>query len=264
MPQGYLGPPRLKELLKSDKQLIGMWLISRDPVFVETAAYVGYDVLLIDMEHAAITVSDLERILIAIQGSPSIPIVRMPWNDQVTIKQVLDMGVEGMVVPMISSADEAKSLVSYSKYPPDGIRGIGPRRAQNLLANGDPWEYQRKANDEIVCLIPQIEHIDAISNIDAICSVPGVDGLFLGPSDLSLSMGLPGDYTHPDSLAARDKLWDASVRHELPLMVATYSMEDAANWMKRGARLVMSGMDLGHMAAGAKQTLETLQDVRGA
>ena len=262
MPSGYLGPPRLKKLLQGDRQLIGMWLISRDPFFVETAAHVGYDVLLIDIEHAPISMSDLERMLIAIQGSPSVPVVRMPWNDQVAIKQVLDMGVEGLVVPMISTAHEARQLVSYSKYPPAGVRGIGPRRAQNMFESGDPWDYQSRANDEVVCLIPQIEHIGAINNIDDICSVPGVGGLFLGPSDLSLSMGLPGDYEHPDSIAARDKLRDAARRHELPLAVATYSMDNAADWMRWGAKLVMSGIDIGHMAAGAKSMLQELSLVR--
>ena len=260
---GYLAPPRLKNLLKGDRQLIGMWLVSRDPFFVETAAHVGYDVVLIDAEHAPMTMRDIEMILIAIQGSPTVPIVRMPWNDQVAIKQVLDLGVEGMVVPMISTADDARRLVSYAKYPPEGVRGIGPRRAQHLVQPSDPWEYRRIANDGVVCLLPQIEHVDAINHLEEICRVPGLDGLFFGPSDLSLSMGLPGQYDHPDVVAARERLWEVSRQHNLPLGVATVSLDDATMWLQRGAKLVMSGLDLGHMAAGATRTLDDLRTVRG-
>jgi len=261
MPVGYLGPPRLKRLLAGDRPLLGMWLTTRDPFFIETAAYVGYDVLLIDAEHVPLTMRDVEDMLIAIQGSPAVPIVRMPWNDQVAIKQVLDLGVEGMVVPMVSSADDARRLVSYARYPPAGIRGIGPRRAQHFT--GDPWSYAGAANEEIVCLIPQIEHIDAVNAIEEICGVAGLDGLFLGPSDLSLSMGVPGGYDHPDFVAARDRLWEASRRHGLPLAVATVSIEDAAMWIDRGARIVFSGADIGHMVAGARRTLDELRRLRG-
>jgi len=256
-----LGPPRLKKLLRSGRQLLGMWLMSRDPYIVETAAYVGYDVLLIDAEHTSLAMRDIEMMLIAIQGSPAIPIVRMPWNDQVAIKQVLDMGLEGMVVPMIMSAEDARRLVAYSSYPPAGVRGIGPRRAQYLA--GGAWEYQRIANEEIVCVIPQIEHIDAVKRIDEICCVPGLSGLFLGPSDLSLSMLLPGEYAHPDFIAARDAIWEASQRYHLPLAVATTGPEDAEMWLRRGARIVFLGSEVGHMVAGAKSALERLRKARG-
>jgi len=259
MPTAPLGPPRLKKLLTSGKQLIGTWVTCRDPFFVETLAYLGYDVLLIEAEHTPLTMGDIEMMLIAMQGSPSVPIVRMPWNDQVAVKQVLDMGVEGMVVPFVMNADEARRLVSYSMYPPVGVRGINPRRAQYSV--GGPWEYAKVAND-IVCPIPQIEHIEAVRKIDEICQVPGIAGLFLGPSDLSFSMNLPGQTDHPDFLAARDKIWDASRRHRLPLAVAAQSLGDAKMWLDRGAEVVFFGQDLRYMVEAARSTLDELTKAR--
>lgn len=255
-----LGPPRLKNLLASGRTLLGMWVSARDPFFIESLAYVGYDVLLIEAEHTPLTMGDIESMLIAMQGSPTVPLVRMPWNDQVAIKQVLDMGVEGMVVPFVKSQDEAFRLIQYSMYPPRGVRGINPRRAQHLV--GGAWEYGKAANEFIVP-IPQIEHIDAVNAIDDICSVEGLGGLFLGPSDLSFSMDLPGRFDHPDFLAARDRVWEASRRHNLPFAVASNSQDDAKLWIERGAEVVFLGLDLRFMTAGAQESLERLKAVRG-
>lgn len=254
------GPPRLKSLLAGGKQLLGTWITARDPFFVESLAYVGYDLLLIEAEHTPLTMGDIEMMLIAIQGSQSIPVVRMPWNDQVKVKQVLDMGVEAMVVPFVRSAEDARRLVSYSMYPPEGVRGINPRRAQHLV--GSPWDYAKVAND-YVCPIPQIELIDAVNEIDAICAVPRLGGVFLGPSDLSLSMNLPGQMDHPDFVAARDRIWEASRRHRLPFAVASYSLDDARMWIQRGAEMVFFGQDLRFMVAQAKETLGALKKARG-
>ena len=152
--------PSLKELLESDKQLLGMWVIGRDPFFAEVLADIGFDLLLIESEHHAMMRDDIMNLLIAIRGSNSVPMVRMPWNDQVMVKQVLDMGTQGLIVPMINTADDARRLVAYAMYPPRGNRGYGPVRAGRVFKN-----YQHTAND-LVCLFPQIEHIEAVNNLE--------------------------------------------------------------------------------------------------
>jgi 4-hydroxy-2-oxoheptanedioate aldolase len=253
MPDAFLGPPRLKHALRSGSPLFGMWLVCRDPYFIECAAYSGFDVLLIDAEHAPISMADIEQIAIIARNSPAQVMVRMPVIGQAEIKQVLDIGIEGIVAPMVNSVPDAKRLIDYSMYPPRGIRGIGPRRAQHLT--GGAWEYQKAANDEIVVIMPQIEHIDAVDDLDAICGVEGLGGLFLGPGDLSLSMGLGGQYSHPDMVAAKAKVLDASRKHGLPLAVATTGDDDARYWADNGAALVMVASDSGLFNSAAQRAI---------
>jgi len=257
MAKGYLGPPRLKARFATDGTLFGMWVACRDPFFNEVAAYSGADVLLVDAEHAPLTVEDIERIVIAAQGSPASVIVRMTGIDQVAIKHVLDSGVEGIVVPFINTAADAKRLTHYAMYPPKGNRGIGPRRAQ-YLTDG-PWDYQQKANDDIVVLIPQIEHIDAVNNLDEICAMEGIGGLFLGPSDLSLSLGHGGEYDHPEVIAAKRRILDASRKHNLPLAVASTGIDDARYWVGEGAKLVMVASDAGLISSGMTRILDQVR-----
>ncbi|HDS74610.1 MAG TPA: 2-keto-3-deoxy-L-rhamnonate aldolase, partial [Firmicutes bacterium] len=157
------------------------------------------------------------------------------------------------VVPFINTAADAKLLTRYAMYPPKGIRGIGPRRAQ-YLADG-PWDYQRNANEEIVVLIPQIEHIDAVNNLDDICAVEGIGGLFLGPSDLSLSLGHGGEYDHPEVVAAKRQILDASRKHNLPLAVASTGIDDARYWVGEGAKLVMVAGDASLISSGMTRIL---------
>ena len=261
MPGQYLGEPRLKKLLASGKTQLGLWTVCRDPFFLELAAHSGCDVLLVEAEHSSLTLTDIERVAMIARSSPANIMVRMPGIDQALIKQVLDLGIEGMVVPFVNTREDAQELASYGMYPPRGIRGIAPRRAQHLV--GGAWEYQRVANDDIVVLVPQIEHIDAVGNLDEICSVEGIGGLFLGPSDLSLSMGLGGEYEHPDVVAAKRKVFDASRRHGLPFACASSSAENARYWIDQGAELVMVGADYGLFSAGVEGAVEEFRRLVG-
>lgn len=258
MAAGYLGPPRLKARLKADGTLFGVWVACRDLHFNEMVAYSGADVLLVDAEHTPLTVEDIERIVIAAQGSPASVIVRMTGIDQAAIKHVLDSGVEGIVVPFINNAADAKLLTRYGLYPPKGVRGIGPRRAQHLVEGA--WDYQRKANDDIVVLIPQIEHADAVNNLDEICAVEGIGGLFLGPSDLSLSLGHGGEYDQPEVVAAKRRILDASRKYSLPLAVASTGIDDARYWVGEGAKLVMVTGDAGLISSGIARILEQVRN----
>ena len=247
----------LKDRLRQDGQLLGTWAMCRDMFFVEIAADVGYDVILIESEHYPLSMGNLLDMLIAIRGSGALPMVRMPWNDQVAIKQVLDMGAEGMVVPMIKSAEDAARLVDFSMYPPVGNRGWSPIRAARRFS--DRPDYAASANEDTFCLFPQIEHIDAVNAIDEICATPGLDGIFLGPADLSLSMGIPKKFDHPDFIAARDHIWEASKRHGIHLAVTTLSDEDAEMWIDRGVKIIFRGSDLFFMESGSRAALQRLR-----
>jgi 4-hydroxy-2-oxoheptanedioate aldolase len=253
MPVGYLGTPRLKSRLNSGTPQLACWVRCRDMFYVEMIANAGFDLLLIDAEHSPLTTGDIELMAIAAHGSPCDVMVRMNGIDQSTFKQVLDTGIQGLVVPMVNSPEDAREMVRWGSYPPRGDRGIGPHRAKNFT--DDPWEYQRAANDEIVVLMPQIEHIRAVESLDEICNVPGVGGLFIGPSDLSLSMGLGGQYDHPDMVAAKQRILDASRRYSLPLGVATTGIDDAKQWIDEGAQMILVSSDNSLIASGVSQTL---------
>ena len=247
----------LKDLLRTDRQILGTWTMSRDIFFVEVMADAGFDVILIEAEHYPLAMSDVMNMLIAVRGSGTCPMVRMPWNDQVAVKQVLDMGVDGMVVPMINSAEDARRLVDFSMYPPEGNRGWSPIRAARRFSDRD--DYGSAANTDTFCLFPQIEHINAVKALDEICSTPGIDGIFLGPADLSLSMGIPRQFDHPDFIKVRDEIWQASIRHNLHLAVTTLNNEDAEMWIDRGVKIIFRGSDLAFMETGAKDTVTRLR-----
>jgi 2-dehydro-3-deoxyglucarate aldolase len=174
----------------------------------EILASAGYDWVVIETEHTAIDVSEVLRLLIAIEGRGAIPLVRLAWNDPIQCKAVLDSGAAGVIVPMVNTREDAELAVKMVKYPPVGFRGVGLARAHGYGQTFD--DYMRRANAETL-LVVQIEHIDAVTNIDEILAVPGIDATFIGPYDLSSSMGIPGQLSHPDVVAARQRVLDATI-----------------------------------------------------
>jgi 2-keto-3-deoxy-L-rhamnonate aldolase RhmA len=173
----------------------------------EILASAGYEWVVVETEHTAIDVSEVLRLIIAIEGAGAVPLVRLAWNDPIQCKAALDSGAAGVLVPMVNTRAEAELAVKAAKYPPLGFRGVGLARAH---AYGHRFaEYVSQANDSTL-LIVQIEHKDAVENIDEILDVPGIDGTFIGPYDLSMSMGLPGQLDHPDVVAARARVLAAT------------------------------------------------------
>jgi len=173
----------LKEKLQKGQIPIGTFVGSGDPFVAESLSRLGFDWLLIDGEHSPLSLETMQQIMQAMNGSNCTPIVRPQWNDMVIIKRVLDIGAHGVVVPWVNTKEEAEYAVRACKYPPEGLRGCGPRRA----ALFDP-DYTKTANDEILIIV-QIETKQAISNIDDIYSVKGIDACYIGPFDLSQSFG---------------------------------------------------------------------------
>jgi 2-dehydro-3-deoxyglucarate aldolase/4-hydroxy-2-oxoheptanedioate aldolase len=188
-----------REKLRQGELCLGTCISFTDPTVTE-ALCTALDFVWIDMEHSAFSPEVVQGHIMATKGSRTTSIVRVPWNDPVLIKPVLDMGAAGIIAPQVRTADEARQLVAACLYPPQGIRGFGPRRPSNYGRDGGV-QFCKRANESLV-VIAQIEHIDAVRNLDAILSVPGLTSIVLGPNDLAGSMGQIGNVRHPDVMKA--------------------------------------------------------------
>jgi len=186
----------LKEKLKNNELTIGSWITIGDSSVVEIMATAGFEWLCVDMEHTTIDLNKAKILITTIQANNMKALVRVSKNEEVIIKKVMDMGADGVIVPMIKNRDEALEAVSYVKYPPHGNRGVGLYRAQGY---GTKFEEYKKWVEEEAIVIAQIEHIEAVNNIEDILAVDGIDGTIVGPYDLSGSMGTPGEY-HRDEV----------------------------------------------------------------
>lgn len=188
-----------KRAIKAKHQQIGLWSHLCSPISTEILADCGFDWLLLDMEHSPNELPDIVCQLQAMKGTQTSPIVRPPWNDMVVIKRLLDAGVQTVLLPYVQTEQEARDAVSFCQYPPHGVRGYaGAPRASHY---GRVKDYAKRAAEEI-CVLVQVETIEGIANLEAIASVPGIDGVFIGPGDLSAAMGHLGNPKHPDVVKA--------------------------------------------------------------
>jgi 2-keto-3-deoxy-L-rhamnonate aldolase RhmA len=200
-------PISLKERITRRELTIGSWITLAHPGIAEIMAGAGFDWLTVDMEHSAIGIADAQRLIQVIELSGVVPLVRVGDNDPVIIKRVLDAGAHGVIVPMVNSRSDAERAVAAAYYPPRGKRGVGLARAQGYGADFDG--YRKRAAERTVVIV-QVEHIDAVGNLEAILSVDGVDGFIVGPYDLSGSLGVPGQFDHPDVVAALARIQEVS------------------------------------------------------
>ena len=199
----------LKQKLQNLEACIGGWVMIGHPASAEIQARSGFDWVCIDLEHTATDFGAAENLIRAIQYGGSTPLIRITNNDENLIKRVMDIGAGGLIVPMVKTGAEMQRAVDAMYYPPVGMRGVGLARAQEYGGGIGLNGYIEKLNNEAVC-IAQIEHIDAVNNLEDILSVKGVDGYFLGPYDLSASMGLAGQIDHPDVQAAMNKVCETA------------------------------------------------------
>lgn len=235
-----------RALAEAERPLAGMWVCSGSPLIAEICAGAGLDWLLIDMEHSP---NGLESVLVQLQAAaayPVTPVVRVPVNDPVVLKQVLDLGAQTVLVPMVSSAQEAQAAVEAVRYPPRGLRGVG-----SALARSARWNrvegYLTHA-DEHVCLLVQIETAAGVEAAAEIAAVDGVDGVFVGPSDLSASMGLLGQQSHPDVVAAVRQTFEAVRAAGKPVGVNAFDPQVATGYAEDGARFILVGADVALLA----------------
>jgi 4-hydroxy-2-oxoheptanedioate aldolase len=248
-----------KQALATGEPLIGLWVGLADGYVAEILAGAGYDWLLVDGEHAP---NDVRSILAQLQGIASAwfayphrshPIVRVPVGDAALIKQVLDIGAQTLLVPMVDTAEQASALVRAMRYPPDGIRGMG-----SALARASRWQayprYLHEANAQ-TCLLVQAESIEALNNLDAIAGTEGIDGIFIGPADLSASMGHVGAPGHPE---VQDAMADAIRRIRAAGKAAgilSTTEEQARKWLAAGANFVAVGVDTMLLSNAARDLL---------
>jgi 2-keto-3-deoxy-L-rhamnonate aldolase RhmA len=193
----------LKAALKGKQTTIGSWISLGHPAIAEIMVGAGFEWLVVDLEHSAITLGEAAELIRVIDLCGVTPLVRVSANDPVQIKRVMDAGAHGVIVPMVNSASEAEQAVAAVRYPPQGRRGVGLARAQGYGTTFENyWEWVQKESIVIV----QVEHILAVNNLAAILAVPGVDGLIVGPYDLSCSLGLPGEFDHPRLMEALEEI----------------------------------------------------------
>ena len=236
---------RLKRALRDGRRQIGLWCSLPSPVTIEIVAGSGFDWLLLDTEHST---SELPMVLAQLQamaGGTASAVVRPAWNDAVLFKRLLDIGVQSFVVPWVQNADEARRAVAATRYPPEGVRGVAVTIRAN--AYGRVKDYLARVHDEL-CVIVQLETRTALSNLEAIAAVDGVDGLFIGPSDLAADMGHLGNSADPEVRAAiEDAIARILAAGKAPGILAPLEA-DARHWLQRGALFVGVGSDAGLLA----------------
>ena len=199
----------LKTKLKNNQLTIGSWITLGHPAIAEIMAQSGFDWLTVDMEHSAITMHEAQQLIQVIELSGCVPLVRVGSNDPNLIKRVMDAGAHGVIVPMVNSASDARAAVRAVKYPPYGTRGVGLARAQGY---GVDFENYKDWVEKESIVIVQIEHIDAVNNIEEILSTDGVDAFIIGPYDLSGSLGIPGEFNDTKVVDALNIVKEAAER----------------------------------------------------
>lgn len=233
----------------------GMWVCSGSPLVAEICAGAGLDWLLIDMEHAPNGLQSVLAQLQAVAAYPVTPVVRVPIGDVVVIKRVLDLGAQNLLVPMVSSADDARAAVEALRYPPGGRRGVG-----SVLARSARWNrvegYLADA-DEHVSLVVQVETAAGVDAAAEIAAVDGVDGVLVGPADLAASLGLLGQQRHPDVVAAVRRTFEAVRAAGKPVGVNAFDPDVAREYVDAGASFVIVGADVALLARGSEALAST-------
>lgn len=238
---------------------LGAWMFLREPLTAEAAGRAGYDYVVVDMQHGIASEPEALAMIQGAQSGGAVPIVRIATNAEVTVGRALDLGAMGVIVPMVNDADGAQRAVAACYYPPVGSRSYGPVAAMSRYSE----RYAVDANTAITCFV-MIETVDALANLDDILSVPGVDGVYVGPVDLSLSLGLPPEPFHEDARFgdAIDAILDACHRHGVvPGIHASAGL--AAHWTSKGFRVITVGYDQGSVLAGLRGDLAAARTASG-
>lgn len=248
MPVPVTLPPTLADRLGSaERPLVGMWVCSGSTTVAEVCAGSGLDWLLIDGEHAPLSLASIQDQLRAVAAYPITPVVRVPVNDHVLIKQYLDLGAQNLLVPMVDTPEQAAEAVRATRYPPAGVRGVG-----SALARGARWNrverYLERADEELVSLVVQIESAQAVREAEGIAAADGVDGIFIGPSDLAASMGLLGQQGHPDVVAAVHRAIESGHAVGKKVGVNAFDPVIAQGYLDRGADFILVGADVSLLA----------------
>ncbi len=245
-----VGTNRLRETVAGGGTAFGAWLMLGNPATAEMVASLGFDYVCIDCQHGLVGYEDMRDILIAVRGLHATPIVRVPSNDAAWIGKALDMGAEGVIVPLVNSRADAERAAAACRFPPAGERSFGLVRSQLNLGR-DPAQV----NTEVMCFV-MIETSDGLADTEAICSTPGVDGVYIGPADLALSLGAsPFREFPPEHHQAVERVRDACIAAGVIPAIHTLNGADAKARASQGFRLITCTSDAGMLAAGALHEL---------
>lgn len=245
-----------KAAMAARRPQIGLWLSMADPYLAEVSATAGFDWLLIDGEHAPNELRSTLGALQAVAPYPAHPVVRVVSGEVHLVKQLLDIGAQTLLVPMVDTPQQARELVRAMRYPPGGIRGMGGARASRW---GRYPAYAKEANDQ-VCLLVQAETRESLDNLDAIAQVDGVDGIFIGPADLSASLGHVGNPGHADVQAAIADAIDRINRAGKAAGILTPDEKLARKYLALGATFVAVGLDTGLLARATSELAARFKD----
>jgi len=238
---------KLKAALAAGQSQRGIWMSLSSPIVAEIVGDAGFDWVLVDCEHAPNDLPTLREQLQAMRGSDSSLLARPPWNDMVLIKQFMDVGVQNFIIPYIQTPQEARDAVAATRYPPEGVRGVaGGSRASNFGRN----KTYLKESNEAVTVIVQVETMEAMNELEEIAQVPGVDGVFIGPADLSASIGHLGDIEHSEAQSA---IRDAAERLNaigVPSATLAFDPDVAERYIGYGYQMVCIGSDQSCLMGG--------------
>ena len=251
--------PNLKNDINEKKLALGSWITLAHPAIAEIMAKAGFDWLAVDLEHSVITIREAEELIRVINLAGAVPLVRLTSNDPDQIKRVMDAGSHGVIVPMVNSPEDAKKAVQAVKYPPIGKRGVGLARAQGYGTTFKEYlEWQR----ESAVVIVQVEHIDAVNNLEEIFSVDGVDGFIIGPYDLSGSMGMPGNFEHPDFINAMERIKKVSKEMNMSggIHVIEPEPEQLEQRINEGYKFIAYSLDIRMLDVACRNGLDQIKN----
>ncbi len=249
----------LKEKLRQKKVTLGSWITLAHSSIAEIMASAGYDWLVVDLEHTTISIEQAGELIRVIDLCGVAPLVRLTSNHPDQIKRVMDAGAHGIVVPMVNSVDDARKAVAATRYAPQGVRGVGLARAQKFGAGfSDYLQWQKDGPVVIV----QIEHKDALDHLEAIFSVPGVDGFIIGPYDLSCSMGMPGEFDRAEFKAAMNQILATGLRMNFPagLHIVEPDLVRLRHVIAEGYRFIAYSVDIRMLDVAARIGITTAQE----
>jgi 2-keto-3-deoxy-L-rhamnonate aldolase RhmA len=245
---------RVKQLLKEGKPALGTWVTIGHPEVAEILSRQGFDWMLFDTEHSPLSIETIETLIQAMGASETVPLIRVAWNDPVMIKRALDIGSYGVVIPWVNSREDAVNAVKACRYPPEGIRGVGPRRAADYGERA--IEYFERADKELLVVV-QIETQKSIDSAEEIFSVPGIDAFLIGPADLSASLGIFGQWNHPRLEEAIQRVVRAAREAGIACGIVPLDLEDAKKRLKEGFQFISLGGDITYLIAGAQEAINS-------
>lgn len=251
----------VKELLQSGKVALGSELTGlRTGEVARIYAAVGFDFVFIDMEHSSFTIETVAELIRAARQANLVPIVRVPQAEYVWVSRVLDNGAQGVIVPRVNTPQQVREIVSWTKYPPHGIRGFACTTAQTDRESISMREFIKYNNEQTLVVI-QIERRQALDNLEEMLSIPGIDVACMGCMDLSIDLGIPGELEHPEMVAAMDRVVAIADRNHLASGIIAADLKAVTTWIERGMRFVSYATDAIHLQEAAGLAVSKLRGV---